>query len=65
TSLDLTQRDNMLTANTSLRGAPATCQRAMTAKRNVVIDVTACSGNPADSGVALASMIAERMGQPA
>ncbi|GAB4973157.1 hypothetical protein MAHJHV57_53950 [Mycobacterium avium subsp. hominissuis] len=55
----------MLTANTSLRGAPATCQRAMTVKRNVVIDVTACSGNPADSGVALASMIAERMGQPA
>lgn len=62
---NVAQRDNMLSANTSLGGAPATCQRVMTAKRNVVIDVTACSGNPGDSGVALASMIAERMGQPA
>lgn len=60
---DVTRQGDTLTANTSLRGADASCQRALTAKRNVVIDVTACSEDPANTAVTLTSMIAERIGQ--
>jgi serine/threonine kinase PknH len=38
-----------------------TCQRALTVANNVVIDVTACSGNPADSAVNIAHQIAAKV----
>jgi serine/threonine kinase PknH len=37
------------------------CQRALTVANNVAIDVRACSGNPADSGVNIAHQIAAKV----
>jgi serine/threonine kinase PknH len=38
-----------------------TCQRALTVANNVAIDITACSGNPADSAVNIAHQIAAKV----
>jgi hypothetical protein len=63
---DVKLRGGTVTANTSLAGAGVLCQRAMTAMRNVVIDVTACnSDDPANTAVTLASMISDRLGHTA
>lgn len=37
------------------------CQRALTVANNVVVDVSACSYNPADSGVKIAHQITQRI----
>jgi hypothetical protein len=62
---DVKLRGGTVTANTSLASAGVVCQRAMTAMRNVVIDVTACSDDPANTAVTLASMISDRLGHTA
>jgi PknH-like extracellular domain len=37
------------------------CGRALAARNNVVIDVTTCSANPADSAVTIANQIAAKV----
>jgi serine/threonine kinase PknH len=37
------------------------CQRALTVRNNVAVDVSACSNNPADSGVNIAHQIAAKV----
>lgn len=60
---DIAQRGDILTASTTLQNGGSVCQRALTAKRNVVIDVTTCTGNPGSAATTLASKIAQRLGQ--
>jgi serine/threonine kinase PknH len=62
---DVAKRGDILTANAAMDGSPATCQRALTARRNVVIDVMTCSREVADTAATLASEIAEHMGASA
>lgn len=38
-----------------------TCQRALTVRNNVAIDIVACSANPADSAVNIANQIAAKV----
>jgi hypothetical protein len=40
---------------------PWACQRALTARNNVVIDVKACSHNTTDQGVSIAGQIAAKV----
>jgi hypothetical protein len=50
------------TATQQNANAPAWgCGRALAARNNVVIDVTTCSANPADSAVAIANQIAAKV----
>jgi hypothetical protein len=58
---DVAKRGDILTANAAMDGSPATCQRALTARRNVVIDVMTCSRQLADTAATLASEIAQHM----
>jgi hypothetical protein len=39
------------------------CQRALTVRNNVAIDVAACSANPADAAVNIADQIAAKVGR--
>ncbi|MGB6209900.1 sensor domain-containing protein [Mycobacterium sp.] len=59
---DVSRHGSTVTARVSAAGGP-TCQRAMTSKNNVVIDVTTCNANPANEAVTLASAIAKRVAQ--
>jgi PknH-like extracellular domain len=56
---DVSQQGGTLTARVSAAGGPS-CQRALTSKNNVVIDVTTCSANPSNEAVTIASAIAQR-----
>ncbi|MEE6140294.1 sensor domain-containing protein [Mycobacterium sp. 050128] len=60
---DVAQRGDTLTASTALQNSSTLCQRALTAKRNVVIDITTCSENPGDTAATLAAQISQRLGQ--
>jgi hypothetical protein len=59
---DVTRQGDTLTARVSVPGGPS-CQRALTSKNNVVIDVTACNANPSNEAVTIASEIARRAAQ--
>jgi PknH-like extracellular domain len=52
---------------TSTKGANSitgTCQRALTARNNVAVDVAVCRSNPGDQGVKIASQIAAKVDKP-
>jgi hypothetical protein len=59
---DVSQQGGTLTARISAAGGPS-CQRALTSKNNVVIDVTTCNANPSNEAVTIASAIAKRAAQ--
>jgi serine/threonine kinase PknH len=52
--------DTLSTTDT-LEGTNAWCQRALTVSNNIVIDVAACPGNPADAAVNIAHQIAAKV----
>jgi hypothetical protein len=52
----------MLTSMSTLEGARGWgCQHALTARNNVVVDVSACSVNPGNQGETIAARIADRI----
>jgi hypothetical protein len=54
--------DGTLSATETREGGPGwACQRALTVKNNVAIDITACSNNPANSAVDIAHKIAAKL----
>jgi hypothetical protein len=57
---DVSVHGGIVTARISAASGP-TCQRALTSKNNVVIDVTACNANPSNEAVTIASAIANRV----
>jgi hypothetical protein len=59
---DVSQQGDTLTAHINVPGGPA-CQRALTWQKNVVIDVTACSADPSNEAVTIASAISQRVTQ--
>jgi len=50
-----------LTATSTRQGTDWACQRALTARNNVVIDVSACSHNTTDQGVSVTLQIAAKV----
>lgn len=60
---DVALRGDILTATVAPQNGSGTCQRAVTAKRNVVIDVMTCSDNAGAAATTLASRIVQRLGQ--
>ena len=51
-----------LSTSDTLKGGDGwACQRALTVRNNVAIDVAACSGNPTDAAVNIASQIADKV----
>ena len=50
-----------LTATTTQQGTSWACQRALTARNNVVIDATGCSFNTTEQGVSIADQIAAKV----
>lgn len=59
---DVSPQGGTLTARISAAGG-LSCQRALTSKNNVVIDVTTCNTNPSNEAVTIASAIAKRAAQ--
>jgi PknH-like extracellular domain len=59
---DVSQQGGTLTARISAAAGPS-CQRAMTSKNNVVIDVTTCNASPSNEAATIASAIAKRAAQ--
>lgn len=57
---DVSRQGDTVTARISAQGG-LSCQRALTSKSNVVIDVSACSAHPSDEAVTLASAISQRV----
>lgn len=59
---DVSVHAGIVTARISAAGGPS-CERALTSKNNVVIDVTACNANPSNEAETIASAIAKRVAQ--
>jgi hypothetical protein len=60
---DVTRNGDTLVAHLSMRHMPGRCERALTARRNVVIDTVTCSQNPDGTATALTSRVAKKLGR--
>jgi hypothetical protein len=59
----LSNTDGTLSATQTRQGPQRwVCQRALTVRNNVAVDITACSDNPADAAVDIAHKIAAKVG---
>jgi hypothetical protein len=60
----ITSANGTLSGTKTVEGGDGfACQRALTVRNNVVIDVSACSNNPGDTGVNIAHQIAAKISQ--
>lgn len=60
---DVAKKSDTLVAHLSTRHVPGRCERALTARRNVVIDTVTCSQNPDGTATALTSRVARKLGR--
>lgn len=60
---DVAKQGDTLVAHLSVRHIPGRCERALTARRNVVIDVVTCSQNPNGTATALTSTVTKKLGR--
>jgi hypothetical protein len=60
---DVAQQGEMLTARAFVRDTGAHCQRALTSKLNVIVDVQVCTATVTDAAATLATEIAGHVGQ--
>jgi hypothetical protein len=60
---DVATQGGTLVAHLSVRHVPGRCERALSARRNVVIDVITCSQNPDGTATALTSAVTKRLGR--
>lgn len=60
---DVTKNGGTLVAHLSTRHVPGRCERALTARRNVVVDTITCSENPDGTATALTSRVAKKLGR--